>query len=345
MKEVPRTPRLETVPREQMPEVLRVAAELYAQEQAHTLQAEEFRHLVDAASEVGLPPDYLERAAAIVADRHAEEGSGRRGRKQARKGLAVLPALGLAVGLAMTGLLAVGRQEPAPMPPPSPVAASVASASVDAAPLIGPCVEVDLSPHVTQRLDEPMLPTPGNHLGNLLAGIREGGISHRIMHGVPFRLDGVVLVGPGETTNGEGASMTLAPQIEGIAIDRQVKRLHFLQGTHWRTRDGDKIGAYIVHYADGTRLEIPIRYGEDVRDWWEVADRESRVSRARVAWSGSNEASSRIRLYMRSWQNPYPEKRIRSVDMVTGEQAAGRSAVAPFLVGLTAEQAEPQGRR
>jgi hypothetical protein len=103
-----------------------------------------------------------------------------------------------------------------------------------------------------------------------------------------------------------------------------------------------EIGAYIVHYEDGTRLELPIRYGEDVRDWWVRSDPEPRVTRARIAWNGSNEAAarmrSRIRLYTRSWANPYPERTIRSLDMVTGEQAAGPEAPAPFLVGLTVEQ-------
>jgi len=135
---------------------------------------------------------------------------------------------------------------------------------------------------------------------------------------------------------------TCPPQVEGIPIDRKATRLHFLHATHWRARDGTQIGAYIVHYADGTRLEIPIRYGEDMRDWWERSDRETRVTRARVAWSGSNEASSRlrskIRLWVSSWTNPYPQKPIVTLDMVTGEQPAGPQAPAPFLVGLTVEQ-------
>jgi hypothetical protein len=344
MKEEPRRLRVETVPPSQMPEVLRVAADLYAHEQAQIAQAEQHHQLLQAAIEVGLPADYLERAAAIVAERQAERESVRRQRKWRRERLGSLMALIVAVGIGGAGLgHLVGRPSPTDWAPLPPVIAPIAPMSPDAAaPLMGPCTEVDLSPHVTQRLDEAMLPTPGNHLGMLLAGLRGDGVSHRILHGIPFRLDGVVLVGPGETSSGEGTAMTVAPQVEGIAIDRQVKRLHFLHGTHWRTNDGAEIGAYIIHYADGTRLEIPIRYGEDVRDWWVRSDPAPRVTRARVAWSGSNEAAarlgSRIRLYISSWENPYPEKTIRSLDMVTGEQAAGRAAPAPFLVGLTMEQ-------
>jgi hypothetical protein len=251
--------------------------------------------------------------------------------------------LSVSLGIAGAGLGRLLERREAFPPPPPPVVASRAPVSPPAAvPLIGPCTEVDLGPYVTGRLDESMLAHSGNHLGALLSGLRQDGVAHRILHGVPFRLDGVVLVGPGEAFNGDGITLTVPPQVEGIPIGRKVKRLHFLHGTHWRTGDGTEIGAYIVHYADGSRLEIPIRYGEDVRDWWVSSDPESRVSGAQIAWSGSNEASarnrSRIRLYMKSWENPYPHQTIWSVDLVTGQQAAGPASPAPFLVGLTVEQ-------
>jgi hypothetical protein len=345
MKEEPRRLRVEAVPAAQMPEVLRVAAELYAREPSEPVRADQ-RHLVEAAAEIGLPLEYLERAAAIVVEREAgreagREAARRRWASRRRRLRAALSALGVAIGVTLAARLhPIGGEAVPPAPPP----AATASVSTDTA-LLGPCTEIDLSRHVTHRLEESMLSHEGNHLGTLLAGLQEGGVTHRILHGVPFRLDGVVLVGPGESSNGDQSVVSMPAQVEGIAIDRTVKRLHFLHGTHWRARDGTKIGAYIVHYADGTRLEIPIRYGEDVRDWWVVADRNPEVSRARIAWTGSNEASARsggIRLYLRSWENPYPERPIASLDMVTGEQAAGRSAPSPFLVGLTAEQASPE---
>jgi hypothetical protein len=339
--------RVETIPPAQMPEVLRVAADLYAREQSQIAEVEQRRHLLEAAAEVGLPAEYLERAAAIVAEQQAGREKARRLQRGSRRRLRWLMAQCLVVGLAAS-VLGHWMSRPS-MNPATPVATPVVApistgASVTPVPLIGPCTEVDLSPYATQQLDGSML-SPGNDLRALLAGLREDGISHRILDGVPFRLDGLVLVGPGEAFNGDGVRMTVAPQVEGIAIDRAVKRLHFLQGTHWRAQDGAEIGAYIVHYADGTRLEIPIRYGEDVRDWWVRSDPNPQVARARVAWRGSNEAADRhrsqIRLYMSTWENPYPERTIRNLDMVTGPQAASREAPVPFLVGLTLEHGRP----
>jgi hypothetical protein len=301
------------------------------------VQAEQRQEIEQAAAEVGLPREYLERAAAIVDAQRSERHIPRPRRQR----LAMLSALGLAAGVALSVGLH-GVRGTGPSAPPTAPAKVVSASPSPVTPLIGPCTEVDLSRHVTHRLDQPMLPTPGNNLVTLVSGLTADGVTRRIMHGVPFRLDGVVLVGPGETANGEGISVEVAPQVEGITIGRKVRRLHFLQGTHWRADGGTKVGAYIVHYQDGTRLEIPIRYGEDVRDWWVVSDRETQVSGARVAWSGSNEATAqartRIRLYMKSWENPYPDRTIRSLDMVTGDQPSGPSASAPFLVGLTVEQ-------
>jgi hypothetical protein len=323
-----------------MPEVLRIAAELYAREQSEIAQTEERHSLVEAAVEVGLPPEYLERAAAIVMQQEAVRSVARHGQRSRKRGLAALSAGFVAAGvLALMLALPASRQQTAPAPPPAVAAPLMPVASAPS--LIGPCTEVDLSPHMTQRVSEPMLRS-GNDLGMLLAGLQGNGVSHRILDGVPFRIQGLVLVGPGETSTGQGTAIPIPPQVEGITIDQKAKRLHFLHGTHWRASDGTEIGAYVVHYEDGSRLEIPIRYGEDVRDWWVTADRRSEVTRGRVVWNGSNEASrgmrSGIRLYMRSWENPYPEKVIRSIDMVTGEQAAGPEAPAPFLVGLTIEQ-------
>jgi len=322
-------------------EVLRLANELYTREQSQLAEVEERRSTVQAAIELGLPAEYLERAATLVAERQAEREVAHLRRRRRRGLSAALLALSLEVGIVIFGLHHQGdrgRTSPAPSPP-SPAGAALALAPPAApVPLIGPCTEVDLSPYVTQRLDEPMLPTPGNDLRNLLAGLQGDGVSHRIMHGIPFRLDGVVRVGPGAALSGNGAATPVSPQVEDIAVDRKVKRLHFLHGTAWQAQDGMQIGAYIVHYADGTRLEIPIRYGEDVRDWWVQSDPNPHVTQARVAWRGSNEASDQIRLYLRTWENPYPGRAIQSLDMVTGLQAAGRETPVPFLVGLTAEQ-------
>src|SRR5262249_12578264 len=115
----------------------------------------------------------------------------------------------------------------------------------------------------------------------------------------------------------------------------------FLQGTHWHPRDGTLIGGYVVNYEDGARVSIPIRYGQDVVDWWTVDDNSSVAAQTHLAWVGRNGAAGGrpLPLFLASGANPRPRVPTRSADRVTGSQPPGREAPAPFLVGLTAEEA------
>jgi hypothetical protein len=133
--------------------------------------------------------------------------------------------------------------------------------------------QVDLSRHVTKRLTDAMLNHTGNDLSDLDSGLtKENRV--KTLQDVPFRIDGAILVGPGET-EGEltGGKVTVARSVTGIPVERKAERLYFLHGTHFGSRmERAKIGAYVVHYADGMKTEIPIRDGVDVADWWDVGD-------------------------------------------------------------------------
>jgi hypothetical protein len=194
---------------------------------------------------------------------------------------------------------------------------------------------VDLSPWATHSMDEPMLDTEGNNLSDLGAG-------YQILGGVRFQTAGVVLVGPGQTEGEQTNGVVALPdKVEGITIGRKAQRLYFLQGTHFSAPPGTRIGSYVVHYEDGSSAAIPIRVGEDVLDWWDQPGPETEEALSHVVWRGRNDAASRsgvgIRLFMKTWQNPRPEMRIASLDMVTGDQHAEHNAPAPFLAGLTAQ--------
>ena len=83
--------RMKDVPPDQMAEVVRVAGELYDAEKA---QAQERRATVAAAAEMGLPKEYLGRAAELVHARRVEQIGGQRRR---RAGL--LAGIGVAVAI------------------------------------------------------------------------------------------------------------------------------------------------------------------------------------------------------------------------------------------------------
>ena len=91
------------------------------------------------------------------------------------------------------------------------------------------------------------------------------------------------------------------------------------------------MASYIVHYADGQRREIPVKYGEDLLDW-HLATRPSRRARANLVWSGRNHSNAEIGVFVTSWDNPLPDTPIARLDFVSADASA-----APFLLAITIE--------
>src|SRR5262249_13885672 len=136
---------------------------------------------------------------------------------------------------------------------------------------------IDLSRQMNFRLFDGMLGY-GNDLSDLGDSLTpESPI--RILQGVPFLLDGLVLVGPGYA-----GDVKRPGQVRGTPVGRKAARLYFLDACHYSTTRGAEIGSYVVHYADGSSTTIPIRYGLDLADWWGYT--QSRASEAVIAWQG-----------------------------------------------------------
>ena len=90
-----------------LPVVLRVAAELYAQDRAQIERAAQRQELKQAASEAGLPPEYLERAAVTL---HAQRMARLQQQRSRWRGAIATLSLLLAFG--------IGWALPHPHPPP-----------------------------------------------------------------------------------------------------------------------------------------------------------------------------------------------------------------------------------
>jgi hypothetical protein len=137
-------------------------------------------------------------------------------------------------------------------------------------------------------------------------------------------------------------------KVEGIKVGEKFTKLHILHacafgggpntvGTEAHVEDDTQIGEYKIHYADKTSEAIPIVYGQDVRDWWYV-EGEKGTGRAKVAWKSENEQAKqykcKVRLYMTTWKNPKPDKKVISIDFI-GRKADTPGA--PFCLAMTLE--------
>jgi hypothetical protein len=154
-------------------------------------------------------------------------------------------------------------------------------------------------------------------------------------------------VGPGFIRLGGKLHTTLPARADGIAVDSLCQKLHILQGTEFGgvgeeghpffIKDATAIGHYLIHYADGATKEVPIVYGEDVRDWWNW-DQSKKVTRGHLAWTGktdnSEENNVTIRLYVTTWVNPKPDIKVEKIDFISNFL----TAASPFCIAITAEQ-------
>jgi hypothetical protein len=219
------------------------------------------------------------------------------------------------------------------------IAASLALGLAPAPP--GKFIFVDLEPCANQKItDEFGSGAEGNDLGALLK-------SGRTFAGVNFTF------GKGVIQLGSPLLGKAKPnKVEGIKVGMTFAKLHIVHATGYGNgqvigqegkegdplfiADGTTIAEYKIHYDDGTTATIPVVYGQDVRDWW-YTENSKGVTRGKVAWKGTNERAkdlgSMIRLYLTTWDNPHPGKKVATIDYLK----IGDGPAAPFCVAITLE--------
>jgi len=190
-----------------------------------------------------------------------------------------------------------------------------------------PFTPIELKAHLNVKLSENLHSDrfPNNNLSSLPTGKQK-------LAGLEFTIgDGVVQLG--------SENVKSKPEkVEGIKVGRTFKKLHIIHACGYNAPDDTVIGKYVVHYDDKTKSEIEVVYGRDVVDWWAYPDRKG-PTKGKVAWEGENEASkgfeAKLKLYLTTWENPNPKKKVVTIDFVATAQDTG---AAPFCVAMTAEE-------
>jgi hypothetical protein len=192
---------------------------------------------------------------------------------------------------------------------------------------------VDLQTKANKKLTDNL----GNLDGTNLSMLPKG---EQTLEGVKFKIaDRFIRLGSSWVK-----TETKPERVEGIPVGKAFAKLHLLHATvaggprGGEVADDTEIAKYTVHYEGGTTETIPVVYGKDVRDfWWYSADKDG-VTRGKVAWKGENEATKtsggEFRLYLSTWENPHPTKKIVSIDYMR----VGDTVCAPFCVAMTLEE-------
>lgn len=210
--------------------------------------------------------------------------------------------------------------------------------------------QVDLTDYYTGELTEPFYPNSGTDIqDNDLSSLPAGLVT---MRGIAFDVRGVV-----QLTRTEPLGVAWAegwqpyPQrVDGIRVGHSGRRIHLLLGTTgtsgvptttWDQQartDGTVLANLVLHYADGSTGWIDLAYGRDVRDWqYDLKQPESGATNpGRVAWIGTNPVVEQygfgLRLYVTSRDNPRPDARIETLDLVST-----LSWSAPFIIAITVD--------
>ncbi|HVM47166.1 MAG TPA: hypothetical protein VMU04_04020 [Candidatus Acidoferrum sp.] len=166
-----------------------------------------------------------------------------------------------------------------------------------------------------------------NDLRNLPRGLQT-------LAGVKFDVRGIV-----QLRSLSPSSTNFPAAVKSIPVRQKCQRLQFLHAAGFGNAgdDGKQIGTYVVHFASNPmRLEIPIRYGHEVRDWHSRPGEPPPPKDLTQAWEGQNPASKSaghsIRLFLTTWTNLAPNLEISSIDYVSS-----MAGPAPFLIAITAE--------
>jgi hypothetical protein len=189
---------------------------------------------------------------------------------------------------------------------------------------------LDLTHYFNARLTDTWHGTQnatGNDLGSLPIGIQN-------LDGVDYDLRGVI-----QLASKAPSANRFPTNVSGIKIGQKVQKLHFLHSGAFGkpADDGKEIGAYVLHFAGNqTRLEVPIIYGQDVRDWHYWPKEPEAPATLHMVWKGQNkstkDSNSYLRLFETTWTNILPTVEIESIDFVSK-----LSQPAPFLLAITVE--------
>jgi hypothetical protein len=186
---------------------------------------------------------------------------------------------------------------------------------------------IDLSSYYNGPITQGWVPplTPERVAGNCLLGLKPG---LQVLGGVQFDVRALVqLAGLGLRERVEA----FPEQVNGIKVGQLCRRLHFLHAAAWTEPPGVEVGRYLLHGKGGNLQVIPIRYGEEVRNWSALNDTVPNSGHCRIVWTGLN-LQGTVRLFMTTWNNPNPEVAIESLDFVSA-----MTTCAPFLLAITVE--------
>lgn len=171
----------------------------------------------------------------------------------------------------------------------------------------------------------------------------QGGNDFRMMplgqqrlQGVPFTiLDPAANAGHSCLVLGGAGRPAFPRQAEGIPVGFATARMFFLHTAAWVGGYAQVAMTYRIRYADGQSLDVPVRAGLEIADWWNPSD----LPAARLGLSKTNDQLRDVGLFLMPWENPRPDVVVTAIDVVSS------GTMVPIVVAITAEASNPKPAR
>jgi hypothetical protein len=144
-----------------------------------------------------------------------------------------------------------------------------------------------------------------------LSAVPQGTVSLR---GVTF------LLTPGSSGNAIvlRSKLTRAPDLPAaveLQLGARADGLFILHATNFACADGETVGTCTLTYDDGTTATKRLVYGENIAAYSDTIARPD----APVVWRGRTPAGEPVALRLLVWENPQPEREIRSLTLRAGD--------------------------
>jgi beta-galactosidase len=143
---------------------------------------------------------------------------------------------------------------------------------------------------------------------------------------------------------GNGVPNNLPEEVKGVPVNAKADALFFLHTARMDQRRNDnerkenkkfEMARYIVNYADGQKLTVPVYAEIDIDDFRQKTP--TAIPGAQIAWTRPYEGTGYSAVaYSMQWNNPRPDVAITSIDMTYGPDKRG----VPVLLAVTAATAQ-----
>lgn len=200
---------------------------------------------------------------------------------------------------------------------------------------------IDISKQANQYRDE------RGWFGDKAFTFKDMPTGRQTLAGVPFQIYDFA-TSPVPTVimlDGPNVPNRLPGEVKNIPIGRKADALFFLQTARMDARMNDQekrekkryeMLRYLIHYADGQTLTVPIYAEVDIDDYRQKSPGQA-IPGAQIAWTRPYEGTEWAAVaYNKQWDNPRPDVSITSVDVAYGDQKRG----VPVVIAITAATAK-----